>query len=405
MTMSRTYHRARIAVGTILLAVLILLPFLRVNGQSAFRFDVPTLRLFFFGTVVWMEDFFLILVLVLALTFLTLFLTTAFGRIWCGWLCPQTVLVDLTPFLEGRAGRLFLRRSAAYLAAGGISAAVAVSLVGYFVSPYEIIPTIRSGGTAAAVVTICGSVLFLLIFLDLIALRRTFCSTVCPYAKLQGVLFDDRTLRVAFDKSRENECLRCAACVRSCPVGIDIRQGMQSACIHCAECVDACRERMAAVSRPTLVDYWFGDAAGDRRGIRISLYLSGIMAVATLAGFVYLAAVRMPYDATVAPVYSGASTASSDRTITNHYLLSIRNVGAADLRLTLSVTAPAGTARVLPESILLAREQESLQVPVTITVSGNVDTERRYLPLILVIQQEHQAARLKKPISFLLPER
>jgi cytochrome c oxidase accessory protein FixG len=402
--MSRTYHQARIAVGTALLAILILLPFVRVNGESALRFDVPTLRLLFFGTVVWMEDFFLVLVAVLALTFLTLFITTAFGRIWCGWLCPQTVLIDLTPFLDNLTKKGFIRQAASLLPAGVVSMLIAASLVGYFVSPCEVISLVQSGGTASTVVTISFAVLFLFLFLDLIALRRTFCATVCPYAKMQGVLFDERTLIVAFDKNRRAECMRCAACVRACPVGIDIRKGAQSACIHCAECVDACTERMAPTNRPSLIAYVFGEPAGRKGGIRVSLYLSGGMTTASVLLLLYLTAVRVPFEATITPVYAGTVTTAADKSVTNRYTLSLRNTGEADLEVSLAVSAPSVSARVDPTRVRLARGQESIQVPISIIINAITADGRQYLPLTLVIKHEKSNKELEKPVSFLLPD-
>ena len=101
--MTRKFHKFRRITGAALLIILIVTPFLRIGGQSAFRFDVPSLRLLFFGTEIWMTDFFIVLIAVLFLTFITLFTTTVFGRIWCGWLCPQTVLSDATEFARRAA--------------------------------------------------------------------------------------------------------------------------------------------------------------------------------------------------------------------------------------------------------------------------------------------------------------
>jgi len=98
--MIRTFHGFRRLADALLLIILIGLPFVRLNGESALRFDVPTLRLLFFGTEIWMQDFFIVLVAVIFLTFLILFVTTILGRVWCGWLCPQTVLMDVTTFME-----------------------------------------------------------------------------------------------------------------------------------------------------------------------------------------------------------------------------------------------------------------------------------------------------------------
>lgn len=398
--MSRTYHQARSAVGTTLLAVLVLLPFIRINGESAFRFDVPSLRLFFFGSVVWMEDFFIVLIAVLAFTFLILFLTTAFGRIWCGWLCPQTVLVDLTPYLDRDRKK---GRSAGILLAAVASVVIAVSLVGYFVSPYDLPSLIRSGGTPAAVILGSWAVLSLILFLDLVALRRTFCATVCPYAKLQGVLFDDRTLIVAFDTSRRSECMRCAACVRACPVGIDIRKGSQSACIHCAECVDACAEQMAPTTSPSLIDYVFGEPDGRKVGLRISLYITGGLAIAMMLFFIHLAMARIPFEVSILPAYPVTTAIVKEKGITNLYTLSIRNTGNAGFVASLIVSTPVGSVTATPRTVRLEKDQASLKIPFAITVHDIPGDIGRYIPLQLTVHADRTGKSMTKPVSFLLP--
>ena len=403
MTMSRTYHRARSAVGTALLAILVLLPFLRIDGESAFRFDVPTLRLFFFGSVIWMEDFFIVLIAVLVFTFLILFLTIALGRVWCGWFCPQTVLVDLTSYIDRVRTNVNGGRLAGILLAVAASAVVSVSLIGYFVSPYELFPIIRAGGASATIILGSWIILYLLLFLDLVALRRTFCATVCPYAKMQGVLFDDRTLIVAFDQSRRAECMKCAACVRACPVGIDIRKGTQSACIHCADCVDACTERMAMTKRPSLIAYAFGEPAGRHGGLRISLYLTGSLAIAALALFLYLALVRVPFDLSVMPTYPGSSSTVADTGITNLYTLSIRNTGASGIDASLVVSSPVGSVTSNPAVIHIPIGQESVKIPLAITVHGLPKDVGKYISLSLTVKANRTGKFLTKPVSFLLP--
>jgi len=401
--MSRTYHRARSAVGTALLALLVILPFIRINGESAFRFDVPTLRLFFFGTAIWMEDFFIVLIAVLAFTFLILFITTALGRIWCGWLCPQTVLVDLTPYLDRDRTKGTGSRSAGFLLAAAASVVIAGSLVGYFVSPYDLPSFIRSGGSPAAIVLGSWAVLSLLLFLDLVALRRTFCATVCPYAKLQGVLFDDRTLIVAFDQSRRAECMRCAACVRACPVGIDIRKGTQSACIHCAECVDACTERMLPTNRPSLIAYVFGEPDGRKGGIRVSLYLTGGLTIASALFFLYLTLARVPFEVSVLQAYAATRSAAADKSVTNLYTLSIRNTGSALIVASLTISSPVGSVVSSPHMVRLEKGQENVKIPLSITVHDIPNDVGSYLPLKLTVQADRTGKSMTKPVSFLLP--
>src|SRR3990172_791625 len=217
-------------------ALLILgLPFLTVNGESALRFDIPSLRLHFFGISLWMDEFFLVLIAILFLTFLIVLITLMFGRIWCGWLCPQTVLVDFTRFVDRALKKDFASGTVSYLLTFLVSLIVAAGLIWYFVSPYEFFGRLFAGNFGP-VLTGFWTVMAGIIFLDLAFLRHGFFTTVCPYAKMQSEIFDKNTLRIGFDPRRKEECLNCMACVRACPVGIDIRDGMNAACINCAEC-------------------------------------------------------------------------------------------------------------------------------------------------------------------------
>src|SRR5512142_2258199 len=151
MMMIRKFHTIRRITGAALLIILIVTPFLRIGGESAFRFDVPSLRLLFFGAEIWMTDFFIVLIALLFLTFITLFTTTVFGRIWCGWLCPQTVLSDATGFVETAREKGIGANAAASAAGLAVSAIVSASLIGYFVSPYDIPSLLGSGGLSARI--------------------------------------------------------------------------------------------------------------------------------------------------------------------------------------------------------------------------------------------------------------
>ena len=123
-----------------------------------------------------------------------------------------------------------------------------------------------------------------ILFLDLGFVRGRFCATTCPYAKLQGVLFDRSTLVVAYDERRDAECIDCLACVRVCPTGIDIRDGLQAECIACAQCVDACAPILAKFGRPTLVDYFWGAPGGRPRFLRPVVLALGAASLLAVGG-------------------------------------------------------------------------------------------------------------------------
>jgi len=403
--MSKKFHRLRRITGAALLLILVLLPFLQIHGESAFRFDIPSLRLLFFGTDIWLADFFIFLIAVIFLTFLTMFTTTIFGRLWCGWLCPQTVLVDATTFMATAWERGYAARAVAASAGMAVSAVIAASLIGYFVSPYDLPSLLQTGGMPAKITVGSWLALSVIVFLDLIALRRSFCATVCPYAKLQSVLFDDQTLVVAFDSRRAEECMQCSACVKVCPVGIDIRRGSQMACIHCAECVDACTERMARRDRTSLVRYSFGLSGEKTAGVRVNPLITGAITAISLVFLVYLSVSRMPFDMNVHLNYTEEPVMRTNGNVTNTYTLTLRNIGTTDLELDLSASVPAGTALVSPDTVWLRRGSDILRVPLSVTVNGVSSQEKRTLPITLTAASKQVDKRISKTVYFMMPKK
>ena len=405
--MTRKFHWFRRVSGALLLIILIGLPFLRIHGESALRFDVPSLRLLFFGNAIWMQDFFIVLIAVIFLTFLVLFTTTVFGRIWCGWLCPQTVLVDATSFMDATRKRGNAARVAVSAAVGAISSIIAARLIGYFVSPYDLPSLFNAGGAPWTIVIGSWVALTIILFLDLVALRRGFCATVCPYAKMQNVLFDDRTLQVAFDHRRAQECQECQACVKACPVGIDIRKGSHMACIHCAECVDACTERMARRDRKSLVRYFFGIPGERRTGVRVNPLLTGVLTAISLAFLMYLSLTRMPFDMNVRWNYNGVADVRADGAMTNAYALSLRNMGDTDLDLDLSVSssaAPDSAIRVSPDVVMLKKGTDIMKIPVIVTLNGKETAERHHVMVTLTLRSKLLDKSVSKTAFFMLPE-
>lgn len=261
------------------------LPFVKINGNHFFllSFDHKKLNLFFiaFNT----QEFYL-LPFVLILLFLSIFfITTLAGRIWCAWSCPQTIFRviyrDLiqTKLLKIRKnirnkqkeypGELFKKTIAVLLFY--IICLVAVSnLLWYFIPPEDFFNYIQNPSEHKLFL---GILFFASLFLcfDITFLAEKFCIFVCPYARIQSVMFDNDTMQVIYDEKRggviynhhtklhkkppEGECTGCEACVSVCPTHIDIRKGMQLECINCLECADACSSVQAKFNRPSLINW------------------------------------------------------------------------------------------------------------------------------------------------------
>ena len=263
-------------------------PWLRWNDRQAVLFDLAARKFYLFGLVLWPQDF-IYLAALLIVCAVGLFLVTAIaGRVWCGYACPQTVYSEIFLWLErtiegersermrrDRAGisvEKFLRKLAKHSAWLILALWTGISFVGYFTPLDQLWAGLKSW-------TLGPWQLFWVGFYTLATygnagwLREQVCKYMCPYARFQSAMFDRDTLIVSYDRQRgeprgplergaakgtgagagaatRGDCIDCSLCVQVCPVGIDIREGLQYECIGCAACVDACNGVMAKVARP-----------------------------------------------------------------------------------------------------------------------------------------------------------
>jgi len=403
MTTISKFHSWRRIVAILQAATLLGLPFIKINGKSALRFDIPSLELHFFGSSLWMEDFFIVLIATIFLSFLIILITVLLGRIWCGWVCPQTVIADFTAFIEKTAGRGLLNKILSWSVLFLISIVIAANLIWYFVSPYEFFPSLLSW-QMGNVVWWFWIVLTLIIFLNFAFLRQTFCATVCPYAKLQSTLYDDKTLVIAFDPRRKEECIECMACVKTCPVGIDIRKGLSDACINCAECIDACTLQMERKGKRTLIDYFFGLPGETGRLFRQNAVLLGTVTIAFLVFFIYLLLSFSAVDVTVLPNNSFSPRTSKDGGAVNSYILSVKNKGKSDVELKVEISNMEGRIRIVPQRLFHVSAGEMKKFPVYITIDDMKRKELTEDPVINIELTDDSGINIVKKARFIVPE-
>ncbi|MBF0566877.1 MAG: 4Fe-4S binding protein [Nitrospirae bacterium] len=245
--MWRKYRRL---VAMLQAFLLLGLPFAKIGGQSAVRFDTGNLTMYFFGSVIRINEFYLILAAVLFMLLSIVAVSAILGRVYCGWLCPQTLLLDFSSDVAG----LFSKKHGAALRRVVLipmSVLAGFSIIGYFIPPEDILRLLFNSKPVFAATT----ALSLVIYTGVAWLGRGFCAGVCPYSMLQNALFDDDTQVIAFDRSRSDDCLKCRACVNACPVGIDIREGLGRECVACAGCIDACIKATAKKGIRPFISY------------------------------------------------------------------------------------------------------------------------------------------------------
>lgn len=279
---SGKFHSWRVGVTVVLLIMLFAGPFMRINGQPALLLNVFERKFIILGQVFWPQDFFLLaIVLITFFVFIILF-TVAFGRIWCGWMCPQTLFMEMLfrkieYWIEGDAPaqkRLdngpwdltkIAKKTAKHFLFVALSIIIAHTVMAYLIGTretYEIVTHSPAEHPAGFV----GLMVFTAIFYGVYAkFREQACIAVCPYGRLQSVLLTKQSIVVAYDWLRgeprthlkkatagkpAGDCIDCHLCVHVCPTGIDIRNGTQLECVNCTACIDACDQVMEKINRP-----------------------------------------------------------------------------------------------------------------------------------------------------------
>ncbi len=364
-------HRARRILQAVTSLVFIAAPFI-----DLLRFDLRRGRLVLGFTSFALREMHVVYLLVL-LSILVVFAgALIYGRVWCGWMCPQTTLSEIVSGIErrvckGRKGS-WVCRAAGPAASLALSAFVAASLVTYFLDPSDYLSPPRLAWISWAFTT--G-----VLFADLHLLRHKFCLSVCPYGILQNIVQDGKTLGVAFDDTRRDECNSCQLCVRACFMGIDVRnQSFSTACLNCGDCISATTLAKTCPDEP-LIRYRFGTQPSSwpgwlrRIGIldfrRALVMVLTIVVTAITVGF---SASRKDLDADVAPQYERA-VRTPDGQVQNTYRVTVDNRLQQPIRLRLELTGVPGLTVVSPEGGLdevAAGDQRLMDLVVAVPAEG-----------------------------------
>lgn len=392
------FYKYRTWVSYFLLVFLLSAPFVKVNGNQFLLFNVLERRFNVFGFPFWPQDFHLFVIsMIIGVVFVTLF-TVVFGRIFCGWICPQTIFLEMVfrrveYWIEGDRGKQIRlskqvwnaekirKRVLKWSIFFVVSFIIANVFLAYLIGGDKLIDYVFSS-PLDHVSTLISLLIFTSVFYFVFAwFREQVCIIACPYGRLQGVLLDNQSVVVAYDykrgeksegraKFKKNEdressgkgdCIDCKLCVHVCPTGIDIRNGTQLECVNCTACIDECDHMMEQVGLPKgLIRYASIDNIEKKTPFKITARMKGYIAVLgiltmVLIGMLFL---RNDVEATILRLPGQLYQKKENNVISNVYTYKVINKTTEDIEeVSYKLLSHRGEIKLVSNSIFVIPKQ------------------------------------------------
>jgi len=382
-------YNYRWIVSVILLAFLFIMPFIKYKGDQFLLFNVIERKFIIFGMIFWPQDFHLVVLTFITLIVFIILFTVIFGRLFCGWVCPQTIFMEfvfrqIEYLIEGDYSKQkklnrqewnfdkIWRKTLKHIVFYGISFFIANIFLAYLIGVASLKDLVTDGPfehfvSFVSLLVFSGAFYFIFAFF-----REQVCSIACPYGRLQGVLLDDKSIIVAYDYKRgepkgshnplenreasdKGDCIDCKSCVVVCPTNIDIRNGTQLECINCTACIDACNAVMTRVKQPTgLIRYDSekGISEGNRtifnpRTIAYSIVLTILLVVVGT-----LFTVRSDFETTILRQRGTLFQEYGENMYSNIYTIEIVNKTRNKHDVEIKLLSPEGDIKLLSDPVV-----------------------------------------------------
>lgn len=383
------FYNIRTYVSFFFFLIFVTLPFIHVNGRPLFMFNIPQAKFILFGKVFWPQDFFIFgIIMITFVVFIVLF-TSAFGRLFCGWVCPQTIFMEmlfrkLEYAIEGSAAKQKILAAGPWTSekiARKVTKHVVFYLLAFVIANFFLAYIIgvkdlwaMMHHPADNVGNIAALMVFSAVFYAVYAFfREQACTVVCPYGRLQGVLLDKNSMIVAYDYKRGEErkkinkkeertagdCIDCHQCVNVCPTGIDIRNGTQMECVGCTACIDACDHMMESVGfKKGLIRYASENGIANHEKLhytrRMKMYTGLLIVLLGLLTTLLLS--QKDVKATVMRTPGLLFQEKGTDSVSNLYNIKIVNKTMSDIPLTVKLESEDGTVQLIGNTIHVKKE-------------------------------------------------
>jgi len=387
------FYRIRTLVSIGFFILFFSLPFIQINGRPLFLFNIPEARFIIFGKIFWPQDFFILGVTMITFIVFVVLFTAAFGRLFCGWVCPQTIFMEMLfrkveYWIEGDAGSQKLLKTSAWTArkvrikltkhlAFFILAFIIANFFLSYIIGVEELKKIISEPVSKHTGGLFSILIFSGVFYGVYAyFREQACTVICPYGRLQSVLLDRNSMIVAYDYKRGEprgkyrkikdseintaDCIDCFQCVKVCPTGIDIRNGTQMECVGCTACIDACNTMMDAVGQARgLIRYASENGIADSKKLRYTgrMKFYSVLLIILAGLLTFLLATRKNVDGTIVRAAGMLYQERGEDSLSNLYTIKIINKTQHDVPLTLRLeNAPGRIIEAEGKSIDVKKE-------------------------------------------------